>query len=237
MFFLAAFLADAVVRLQHCTPLFVVTTLAQSQLAQQCFAPEELATASALATAAHSGQTQVLQALVNRSPVLRKYPAWSAKQRPASAMKQLELLWELPLKTLKTAVARLLEHSTVESLSGPEKTWKGDQFQLMLQLTCDERPCLELSCFISLEGTIDAVRHVTWSSDFFTTSGGVSAGSGFVRTQSFRGQERWIFGGQSNMLGLGRFTSWAAAEAKLREQQLVHSDGCLHLRARVTKLI
>ncbi|KAF6262845.1 hypothetical protein COO60DRAFT_1674169 [Scenedesmus sp. NREL 46B-D3] len=52
------------VRVKHCTPLYVTLVMAQSKLAQECFSPEEMAQACTLATAAHSNQSLLVEALV-----------------------------------------------------------------------------------------------------------------------------------------------------------------------------
>lgn len=118
----------------------MATTLAHSELAQQCFAPQELAEACTLVTAAHSGQTELVQTLVEKSTVLAKYPAWRAEQRPASAMCQLELQWELPLKKLQEAVEELLAgNSTYVALIGSERIWQGDPFLLQTRSCCSSQ--------------------------------------------------------------------------------------------------
>jgi hypothetical protein len=43
--------------------------------------------------------------------------------------------------------------------------------------------------------------------------------------------------GNHKLVDLGFISSWAAAEAKLRELGLVHSDGCLHMTITITDVM
>lgn len=215
--------------LQHCTPLYVATTLADSELAQQCFTPQELAVACTLATAAHSNQTQLVQALADKSPVLAKYPAWSAEQRPASAMRQLQLQLRLPLQPLKEVFECSHEDSSAyRVVYGTLHIWQGARFQLQMQLDgTDNKPGLEVAGFVSLYAPAAAVCQVTCSFELRKPRDRPQCMRPFTAT--FSNGDSW---GEASMLQLHQ-ASWAATKAHLRAQDLVHSNGCLHLHAAV----
>jgi hypothetical protein len=218
--------------------VYVATTVARSELAQDCFASKELAEACTLTTAAHSSQSDLVQALADRSSVLAKYPAWSAKQRPASAMQQLELQWELPLQTLQTVVEHhFTENSRFEIATGTKGTWQGDQFQLRLLIrkgSTDGQMCVHLGCFLISENASAAVRHVTYFLKTLQTSSRHFDTVGPCTDTFYVGN---LPGRDQCTVRLGQVSSWAAVEARLRDLGLVHSDGCLHLQGLVTNII
>jgi hypothetical protein len=68
------------VRMQHCTPYYAGTVMAQSGLVRRCFTASEL---GLLGEVCSPGGYALLSAA--GCPALHKYPAWCAEQRPASA--------------------------------------------------------------------------------------------------------------------------------------------------------
>ncbi|WIA44209.1 hypothetical protein OEZ86_010525 [Tetradesmus obliquus] len=235
--------------IKNCTPLYVATTLAHSKLAQQSFAPDELVEATALAFAAHSGSTELVQALVEKSTVLAKYPAWRAEQRPASAMRQLELQWELPKQKLQEAFEQLLAgNSSYVALFGSERIWQGDPF--LLQLSVDKggtvyfpndgQPGIAVAGYVATTGTAAGIRRVAISVGFKTAN--VSSISSSDPCDAFKSEGMFTSsvgcwsGMGYNLVQLGQVSSWAAAEAKLRGWNLVHSDGCIHLQGQVKSI-
>eukprot|EP00878_Enallax_costatus_P009685 GHUV01010117.1.p1 GENE.GHUV01010117.1~~GHUV01010117.1.p1 ORF type:complete len:537 (+),score=147.08 GHUV01010117.1:220-1830(+) len=93
------------IRLQHCTQLFVATVISESSLAEQCFTAAELRLACAYSShgcEAHgSGADVQLAFSEGKHPVLNAYPAWTAEPRPKSSLESLQLSLIVPLTKLR----------------------------------------------------------------------------------------------------------------------------------------
>jgi hypothetical protein len=219
--------------LQHCTPLYVSTVIARSMLAHETFSYHEIGEACVLATAQHSKQGQLVQALAHSSAVVAKYPAWTAEQRPPSIMQQLELHLRPPLQELRTLVGKLLQGTTKSSsLFSREKIWQGDHYFGKMQLTSTgtQEPSLDIGCFLCMNGSA-VVTLATYSVTVVATTSGSSISTQCSSSAFSRKAWGWGWG---SLVKLGQVSSWAAVEAKLRQLGLVHSDECLHMQWLVT---
>lgn len=91
--------------------------------------------------------------------------------------------------------------------------------------------------YVRLIGTPAAVRRVSYSVAFNTASASSSSSNSdaFKCEGMFTSSGCW--GGMgANLVVLGQVSSWAAAEDKLHELELVHSDGCIHLQGQIKSI-
>jgi hypothetical protein len=248
--------------LQHCTSLYISTMMARARMTTLCLKPTEIAEACLLACAAQSEQPQeALDALLQKSSVLAKYPAWKAQKRPASAMQQLDMRWRLPLQQLQATVVHALSTaaegvplaSCSHDMYSRSYCWQGQVFKLRLSLTprstADQQgTSLKIELHLSLRDLpVGAVRSVTFQLSMTAPrlDGGQqqlaaefnARGVGPVLTKTFAGGRQ----GQPNGASLGLFeggaAAWSSVEATLRESGWVQADGCLHLCGCVTRLV
>lgn len=93
------------VRIQHCSQLYMASHMCESSLAQQCFSPSELRLACIIsdANAAPACYLEAIRDSRDR-PLLRKYPAWAAVHTPALALQQLVLDWKFLLSNMRCVV-------------------------------------------------------------------------------------------------------------------------------------
>lgn len=110
------------IRMQHCSQLYISTAMANSPLMAQCFTPAEIAVAVAMGFAGVETANQH-RGLINSSPVVAKYPAWTAQKRPASATTAKEMQWLVPLPQLK----QLFEQHLQQPASSRENSYLQQQ--------------------------------------------------------------------------------------------------------------
>jgi hypothetical protein len=227
--------------MQNCTPLYVATVLAHTKLGQQCFTAEELAEACTLATAAHSSQHDLLQALAENSEVLAKFPAWSAEQRPASATQQLELQYKMTMQELKVAVEQHLQDRTELSTLVDQKIWRGARLSIKMSLRTGsgQQSGTDLGMSLFFKGRETAVQRIKYSLKV-TAMGPADVPvrrpllSTSPSTRTFA-ESIWG-GGRTAAVRLQQINSWADAQAKLAEVGLT-DNGYLLLQATVTEVV
>jgi hypothetical protein len=163
----------------------------------------------------------------------------------------------------KVATAETSQTTGSESLQSPTHNWTGDQFGLLLRIVsvCGAKVPNANGDYLGLWVIMKdlppgAVRRVQCKLGFVTASasnqqqaeGAAHPSLNSRRLVSLifdndgrRSQDHRPAGIVSYptrvALNLGAARTWAAAEAKLRELGLVHSDGCLHLAACVTSVV
>lgn len=86
------------VRMRHCTHLYVSTVLSHSALFCASFSTPE-----ATVTAACCVKSSYKALCVSNCPLLHKYPAWTMRQRPNLQQSQV-IKWQLPLDQLRPVV-------------------------------------------------------------------------------------------------------------------------------------
>jgi hypothetical protein len=133
--------AAAVCFLQYCTPLYVSTVIARSRLGVLCCSAAELAEACLLASSTSANQEQLAAPLLGNSLALAAFPAWTADQRPASAMQQLHIPMQIDLQQLQ-----LMVEAATSDAHEPGKTaqckpycWRGLVFRSGLQVCLQQR--------------------------------------------------------------------------------------------------
>jgi hypothetical protein len=210
-------------------------------MAGLCFTSGDIADACVLACAQHSNNPQLAAPLVNENSTVAKHPAWTAKKRPASAVQQLEMQWQLPLEQLKTTVEQHLLAASADALVlSSEHLWQGQCFEMFTTLfshSTDE-PCLILCICRTMEGSVASVHNVTFKLSVVSAPGRnqQQQPASTSPSQILTGGSGRRFWGQLQVIKLGNVSSWAAAQTKMRELGLVHADGCLHIKGLVTSI-
>ncbi|KAF6251460.1 hypothetical protein COO60DRAFT_1675745 [Scenedesmus sp. NREL 46B-D3] len=253
------------VRVKHYTPLYVTLVMAQSKLAQECFSPEEMAQACTLATAAHSNQSLLVEALVGMSTPISKHPTWMAGQRPPSAMQELEIQWQLPLQELSTAVAQHPMHvatdrpldAAITRIIRPLPGFHSLHDRRVAGRLYSRKHSWQGRCFmlemVVVQSGGDPERPDMRLQCCVTSEGRAGAALGVTQKitivsaeasgpvfQSSRIKSRvngWRLEDNTAIVFLGEVSSLPAVEAKLRGRGLVHSDGCLHLQGLITNML
>jgi hypothetical protein len=230
------------VRVQHCTHYYAGTVMLQSSLMQLCFDQSELVLIPLLCSPHENDMSSLLQYSME-CPALAKYPAWSAEKRPASA-KQPEIEWRLPLDQVQAALEQLLpllgngNRSTDIAISST--------YILQGQPTCltailsgsssgdssnSTSPQLMLGACLDLEDLpVNAVRKVSATFKVIkaassTAGDPLQATVGSSKTFKPTIMSVQVGKGFTDLVDLGAVASWQAAEAALREKQLVHAGG------------
>lgn len=114
------------VRMRHCTPLYIGTVLSSSTVFCSCFSQQDIALAGLCCTA--SGYEALT---ASKCKVLDKYLAWSAEKRPATA-RPLTVKLRLELSKLKT---------TVEDFLGSAHQVPSCQMLQQTGVSCKGTPC------------------------------------------------------------------------------------------------
>uniref|UniRef100_A0A383W349 BACK domain-containing protein n=1 Tax=Tetradesmus obliquus TaxID=3088 RepID=A0A383W349_TETOB len=208
------------VRLQHCTFYYAGTVMMQSILAN------------------------------THCPALKKYPAWGAEQRPASA-KQPVIEWQLPLSLVQAAVEKHLSSSSDRTTIGASSTHIVQGQPAYIDAVIDSSSSnsgsssdsgsgsgsgkeLDIAAFLQLQDLpTNAVRKVSARlailkpklADGAAGRGRQVAGPeihSFELHDTFMSKE---FGQGGELVKLGAVASWEAAEAALRQKRLVHAGG------------
>jgi hypothetical protein len=197
----------------------------------------------------HQGKRLDYAALVTCSSVFAALPAWIAAKRPASAVQRLEVQWTLPLRQLQQAMQQHWQDTSESAhiYCEGEYAWQGRVFQLLLQLKNAGRKSTDLGLFMRLPDLVDGnISSVSYSLTIKAASlatprnnqqqhsAAKSVGIGPVEA-AFESNNPGK--GSSDLVCFREISTWAAAEAKLRELGLVHSDGCLHIEGLVTKVV
>ncbi|KAF6254926.1 hypothetical protein COO60DRAFT_273200 [Scenedesmus sp. NREL 46B-D3] len=255
------------VRMKHCTPMFLATVLPRTVFGR-LLAPPMLAEAAALATAEHSGQQLLLASLVEGSLVLARWPLWAAAKRPASALQQLHMAWRLPMQQLRDAVQQHSNSAAASpaAIQGQFKCWQGHVFQPVLNVfnssssssSSAEQRTVSLGLALGVQLLPGAACAATFSSSFIPAPSSrllegdqqqpqeqqqqqqVARLAAGPNTEVFRQdspQEGCMMSTHRAVVHLGQLTGWSAAEAELQELGLVHSDGCLHLAVQVLSVL
>lgn len=225
------------VRVQHCTSCYAGTVMPQSVLVQHCFDQSELLLMHVCCASGVHAKLQA-QAL---SPALKKYPAWGAEQRPASA-KQPMFEWQLPLGTVQAAVEKHLSSSSSTATVVGTSSFhivQGQPAAVHVQVHNSSggssdggARALALGVFLKLSNLpSNAVRQVSAKLALVAAPAAAAAGGGQAAAEtpswSFHNcfvssEQCWGF---PQFISLGAEGSWEAAEAVLRQKQLVHAGG------------
>eukprot|EP00878_Enallax_costatus_P030628 GHUV01033384.1.p1 GENE.GHUV01033384.1~~GHUV01033384.1.p1 ORF type:complete len:176 (+),score=44.76 GHUV01033384.1:121-648(+) len=103
------------IRMQHCTRLFVATVISENSLTQQCFTATEMRLACAYSSdccpesAAEAKADRGRAVIEGRHPVLNSYPARMSEARPNSALNWLQLILAVPVTKLRDLVLHRMQ--------------------------------------------------------------------------------------------------------------------------------
>jgi hypothetical protein len=150
-------------------------------------------------------------------------PTWRGHRRPPSALTQLQLSWDLPLRQLEESWAG---HSA-ERIVCTDKThpsyWQGRRWWLSVEHTPGSGRGTVFVCCNNTPGFVTTTIAVDHAREG-VNGPSVSISGTYLTTG--RGYHLLAWGADRE--------EWPQVKAWLQEQGLVHPDGCLHLRATVT---
>lgn len=162
------------VRMSHCSRLFVTTSLSNNADVCSCLSPYELQIAGLCC--GMSGN--LLKFRANSSSVkavLDKYPSWlqyaGSTGRPTSGVSRLEFAWGVPLDSIKKLFEECIDaKADTGILQGPTATWQGRTLALGLQLCpelqqTDQSATEPGSCFSRLNYMAHVALHGSTSCD------------------------------------------------------------------------
>jgi hypothetical protein len=212
-----------------------------------CCSAAEVAEASILATATYTNQPQFAAPLITQMPFsssrgIDKYPAWTARRRPESALQQADMTWKVPLHEVMSMLAEHLRNNSYQyRVPGPTCCLEGHMFQIYLMWhSCklagggDEyRTSIGLSmAVIDLPGGATCRAFV--NQQLLDTRNGTHGDAGmctFVGDNQGGGHV-----GMPQLLQLGSLSNAAEGEDRLRELCLVHIDECLVVETTVSHI-
>jgi hypothetical protein len=211
-------LADTV-RLPLCSATFLSSPDAVAWLLDAGYTQRELLMACVL----HGSLQQQQDTTIWASSEQRT--AWQQKRRHSSSKRTADITWTVPLADVRGLVEQEADQGIRRmGMPKPSLIWHGRELQLWLALDDGDT---HIGLYVT-----SANKSYAWLSGCLQAS--CTAG------RTLRGD---VQGGVGpgilrGLLKLGPVASadreWAAVEAALRQQDLVHADGCLHLQATIT---
>eukprot|EP00879_Flechtneria_rotunda_P002643 GHRR01002846.1.p1 GENE.GHRR01002846.1~~GHRR01002846.1.p1 ORF type:complete len:494 (+),score=174.69 GHRR01002846.1:592-2073(+) len=224
----------ALVRMQHCSVLYVGTVISQSTVATACLTPLEIGYACACGAmqAALQPQQSSEPARHGFQPLV-EFTGWQASRRPASAMAQLTIDWELPSETIKALVP---QHKDDTHMKHCMKlgSWQGQEFELTLQISRSSSIAggFLIGLYLILEQPGESViRTVT----FHLLAKGVTGNHADISNSAMYTMGK-LGAGWPDYFKMGPLSSWEQCEQELNKKKLLHTDGCLHLEAVITSI-
>eukprot|EP00878_Enallax_costatus_P030252 GHUV01032921.1.p1 GENE.GHUV01032921.1~~GHUV01032921.1.p1 ORF type:complete len:449 (+),score=143.81 GHUV01032921.1:362-1708(+) len=233
------------IRMQHLSLEYITSNLMCSKLVvPQCYTISELGIACLCASATSRKPLQDAG-----PPELAKYPAWTAARRPSSALQQ-DIMWALPLSDVRVLLDQYLAHRKPRLAYGYSKTQVLQGREVRIKLTVNSEPVpsgrapgdncalsdsLELGLRFVVEGLLAQGIHVVSCVLRFGAVTGTA--SDFVHSITNKGAKAGESWGCRGLVTLGPISTGAEGEAKLKENNLVHADGCLHLWATNIKIL
>jgi hypothetical protein len=158
-------------------------------------------------------------------------------------MQELSIDWEVPLAKVKQLVEQHLQQGGTHIEYSNTYTWQGRRLSLSLDVAPAEDASedssaaakLKIGCYVELKARGLELCQLTFGM-WLLRAGSTTAEGAVVKsniTGYMRGKQGW---GSTEFVYSGAASSWQQVERALREQQAVHADGCLQLRAVVEKL-
>jgi hypothetical protein len=249
------------IRMQHCSQLYISTVMVHMPALVHCFTAAEWLHASALAqrtsgnphcsecfsqlghtspcyncgrNSAHSMQTDLLLA----GETAARFPAWSKPARLSSVLQQLIIRWKLPAAELAACLDGVLQQIVAHSLlSGPTAVWAGRCFGVAAGAYAKHGEDGRIAVIgAALQGPRSSVCSINVQISAAQRSDGDQVGA-LVRLVQTQAELRANHNARmfpDALAAVGRVSSGLELERKLREQQLVHADGCLHLELQLS---
>jgi hypothetical protein len=171
------------------------------------------------------------------------YPAWFLQQRPASAMQELSITWEVPLAEVKQLVELHLQQGGSHAEYGDTYTWQGRSFRLSIDVApadeaSEDSPAgakIDIGCYLQLDPRGRELCKATYK--LWLLKAGSSRTEDALKksthSRHMMSRQGW---GNEDLVCSGAASSWPQVERALRAKQAVHADGCLHIQAVVSEL-
>jgi hypothetical protein len=232
-------LQASLVRVCRCSHLFILTVLLQPD---EGFVDAVGAPALHFAAACTS-EGKGLEEETELCAQQADYPAWFLQQRPASAMQRLTISWEVPLAKVKQIVEQHLQDGEFTAEYSDSYTWQGRSLYLSLQVEraveasgdSSAEATLDIGCYLVLEERGRELCKTTFRL-WLLKAGSTRTEDALKRTTLSGYMMAGHSWGTGGFVYSGTANSWQRVERALREQQAVHADGCLHIKAAVKKL-
>jgi hypothetical protein len=210
----------SVLRPQHCTVTFLAR-VAVGKTTGWVYANDRWVLEGLLAVA---GKSKKKRREWGENEAPDDKAAWRLPPRPRSAVAPLELSWDLPLAEVEDSLAadpnKLVSLDSGARVSRQGRCW---------WLAFDYEPSTRLlGVFVCVADVPACITAAIW----LDTAPGGRAGSVLKLDAAYM---RDSLGGALARVGRGE-EGWPAVKAWLQQHGLVHPDGCLHLRATITKV-
>jgi hypothetical protein len=229
------------IRVAHCTPFCVVKVMPCCSWLVEAWGVQDLMAASALSCTPNEEPPNFIQ---KDKTLMRRRSSWFLSARQASAIKQGQLIWVVPLQELKQMNAEVRATGTEKgkglssSKEGTVLVWCGMDFHMSLSLS----PLKGLGVFLHIgmpcskagSGLHVNVRCVVAFNDTYGKLYNIpsnTTNAPYV-VEHVTGENRGCYNCCSTQ-GCG---SWGEVEQKLRAASLVHGDGSVQVHLRVLSL-
>jgi hypothetical protein len=218
------------IRVAHCSPLCVVKVMPCCPWLVEAWGVQDLMAASALSC---KPKQQAPNFVVGDSDLMSRRSSWSLGPRPASAIKQGQLTWAIPLDYVKAfhAEARVTgeDEGSSSDVEGMDLVWCGMEFELSLYFSPSDglgvflhtrMPCIKagsdpiatVRCLLAFIDTHKKPYSVPYNDTEESAFKARSAGRGYFGCCFCEGSD-----------------SWAEVEQKLRAASVVHGDGSVQV--------
>ena len=218
-------------RLPHCTPLYLSTVMcSSSSWLLKCFTSQDLFSACALAG---SGKVAWVAAAFNTAALADHHPSWALPPRPESALKSLEMEWNVPLEVLQCHFEAAASKQPMKHASGPVQMWKGRRCCLYLKGESGAEAGAGASILLALVYRSKAPGDQMYIKAHVSVHAVPSGKYMFIEP---------VLGGKLQGCGftdafhLGRQSTWEGAKAKLEANGMVYGDGCVHFTVSIKDL-
>jgi hypothetical protein len=239
--FVPACLQAAEVRMASCSHLYLTTVLLQHQQMARAVGLNNL-----LYAAACSAASDLARDTRCASSTQLLCPGWFASARPASGMQLLVIDWHVPLRDLHVLVEQCMRDGDGAQLRGSCYTWQGANCRITLEVeedseeqdsadaTAGGRPVC-IGCYIQLHSNEKHLCKVVCEV-FLMHAGSMDPEDAVTCATIDSHIGRGTESGHADFVYSGRTITWQDVEQRLRADDVVHADGCLHIRAVVSKL-
>ena len=208
-------------RLPHCTPLYLSTIMCSSSWLLKCFTSQDLF--SACAMAGRGNDCRWFAAASSRGALVERHPSWALPPRAESAVKGLEMEWKVPLGVVKRHFEAAIAKQPMKAARSPVQMWKGRKCCLSLKGNCGVEPGANIAVGLVFRSKVPGDQ-VYVEAEIYVDDQGFGGSEIFVSKVLCGNQ----VSGMSDAFELGKQSTWEGAKAKLESSDMVHDDGCVH---------
>lgn len=218
------------VRMVHCSQAYIATVLSIDPNISSVLSPYELQIAALCS---------VDQGVPSNSIVLKKYPGWCARKRPASAVKKLSMEWHVPLGEVRGLFEQCTSGEQASNfLTGPAGFWQGHMVRPSIRLfsKSTEETASEsakgkyIGMHMMLEGGEHALAKAFLQASLVSAQLEPRRQHIMGKMTTFLRGDRDKFVGCTMSFGSG---TWLAVFNVLHGMNLVHPGGRLHFNVEV----